>query len=419
MLVDWDDAWPIAREVIIRAPRGTLVSDLLPEICARTGYPITTEKLNKACNAREGCGPRSLMGSERSGQRYAVPPPPPSETDPAPGPSGPSGPSVAKSTTETGHLANYDELMRLCRRGVQFGDLCDRLDMSPRRVRELIKTAQEEGYRVDVAGDVVAQREPEPEDGAQDIGVAPVVGGRYTVAVISDTHFGSKYCMREQLRDFVHSAYDRGCRQVLHAGDMLDGCYKHGMWELSHHGVDDQISDALETLPELDGLAYHYTSGNHDETFTSSTGLDTGRLIEDRARSAGRTDLHYHGARDALLRLGTVKVELWHPRSGKAYALSYKLQNFLRDMPAATGRKPDILIAGHWHTFCYFEQRGVHAIAAPCWQGGGSSFGRSLGGAPSIGGLIVSWEQTAHGTLRRFAVERSSYYEVEHYREVA
>lgn len=417
MLVDWDDAWPVAREIIARAPRGTLVSDLIPEICARTGYPITTEKLNKACNAREGCCPRSLMGSERSQERYAVPPPPP--TDPV-------GPSAATTPNQPPHLAaidggqkDFDDLMRLCKRGVPFGELCDKLDMSPRRVRALIGEAQAEGYQVDVAGDVVAQREPEPEDDAQDVGVAPVVGGRYTVAVISDTHFGSKYCMREQLVDFLHAAYDRGCRHVLHAGDMLDGCYKHGMWELSHHGVDDQISDALETLPRLEGMHYHYTAGNHDQTFTNSTGLDTGRLIEDRARAEGRTDLHYHGARGALLKFGTVKVELWHPRSGKAYALSYKLQNFLRDMPAATGRKPDIIVAGHWHTFCYFEQRGVHAIAAPCWQGGGSSFGKSLGGAPSIGGLIVSWDLTAHGTLRNVAVERSSYYEVEHYREIA
>jgi hypothetical protein len=55
----------------------------------------------------------------------------------------------------------------------------------------------------------------------------------------------------------------------------------------------------------------------------------------------------------------------------------------------------------------------------PCFQGGKSSFGKSLNGAPSIGGLIVSWDATEHGTLRRVAVERSAYYEIEAFREVA
>ncbi len=433
-LIPWRDIWPEVRDVLVHAQRGATVAELLPELQRRTGFPITARKLSDACQATEGCGPRSLIGSECSSQRYAVPPPPPS-TDPAP------PPSPATSAVSTPHVAGFDsasfpgkggqklggepelatfaELMRLCKRGIPFGDLCDQLDMAPSRVRRLIDDARAVGYRVDIAGDVVAQREPEPSEVAQDVGVAPVVGDRFQIAVISDTHFGSKYCLRKQLKEFVRHAYDRGCRHVLHAGDMLDGCYRHGQWELTHHGVDDQIQDALDTLPRIDGLNYHYIAGNHDETFTAATGLDTGRLIQDRARASGRADLHYHGCRDALLKLGTVKIELWHPRSGKAYSLSYHLQNYIRDMPAASGRKPDLIFAGHWHTAVYFEQRGIHACGCPTFQGGGSAFGKSLSGAPSIGGLIVSWELTQHGTLRRVAVERSSYYDVEHYREVA
>jgi UDP-2,3-diacylglucosamine pyrophosphatase LpxH len=313
----------------------------------------------------------------------------------------------------------YESLVRLVRNGALFEDLCNRLRMCPNDVRALIDEARQAGYQIDVAGNIVAQVSPPARDVATDVGVAPIVGGRSVVGVIGDIHAGSKYFLRAQLQDFIARAYDKGVRHMLVPGDLLDGCYKHGLFELSHHGVDDQADDLLDTLPMLSGLDYHYVTGNHDETFTALTGMDTGRLIEDRAFRRGRTDMHYHGCRGGLLRLGGVKVELWHPRKGKSYALSYHLQKCIESIPAASGRKPDILIAGHWHTFCYFEQRAVHAIASPCWQGGGSSFGKSLGGAPSIGGLIVSWELTAHGTLRNVAVERSSYFEVEHYREVA
>jgi predicted phosphodiesterase len=205
---------------------------------------------------------------------------------------------------------------------------------------------------------------------------------------------------------------------VLHAGDILDGCYDHGRWELSHHGLDKQIDDAIETLPRLDGLRYVAISGNHDETFTKSTGMDTGRAIVDRFRSEGRTDLEYVGPRGAMLRLGGVRIELWHPRqTSAAYSLSYRLQNKIRD--TSVGRKPDLLLAGHWHTSVYLEQRGVHALACGTFQGGGSAFSKSLGGAPSIGGTLISWETTEHGTLRRVAVERSAYYENEAPREIA
>jgi predicted phosphodiesterase len=316
-----------------------------------------------------------------------------------------------------GEIARLIKLTQ--KRTVQFSDLCDALDMPPSRVRHLVDDAQSKGYHVNVAGNAIGWKEPEPNlDAAQDVGVAPTVGGRQIIAVISDTHFGSSYCLREQLREFIEYAYSRGARHVLHAGDILDGCYDHGRWELSHHGLDKQIDDAIETLPRLDGLRYVAISGNHDETFTKSTGMDTGRAIVDRFRSEGRTDLEYVGPRGAMLRLGGVRIELWHPRqTSAAYSLSYRLQNKIRD--TSVGRKPDLLLAGHWHTSVYLEQRGVHALACGTFQGGGSAFSKSLGGAPSIGGTLISWETTEHGTLRRVAVERSAYYENEAPREIA
>lgn len=416
-MIDWTKHWPTAKAILASAPRHSQIVDCLPDISGAIGSNVNADMLKHAAKLHEGVSARAILGTAVSvseganvgatvrGVRGDV--------DVA------SVGAVAHAEQLTPEDNSIDALVRLAKRGIGFDDLCDKLDMSPKRVRRLVDIAKEQGYRVDVAGDNVAWREPElgPDHGYDtDVGVAPTVGGRSIVAVVSDTHFGSKYCMRDAMCEFVRHAYEQGARHVLHSGDMLDGCYKHGQWELSHHGVDDQIDDALATLPRLDGLSYHYITGNHDETFTDSTGLDTGRLIADRARSIGRTDLHYYGCRGARLRLGNVRVELWHPRKGNAYALSYQLQNHIRDYPV--GVKPDILIAGHWHRAIYFEQRGVHAVSAPCWQSGLSSFGKSLGGAPSIGGWLLSWETTHHGTLRRFSAERSAYYDQEGFRDL-
>lgn len=407
----WDQLLPRMVDVLRAVPFGTPAREAVQIACDQTGIHVHYDQLASALS-RRGHGPiSSMLGSA-------------GRTAPAP-----AGTAVHAADTDRVRAASaaspagdgdarFADLVRIADRGRTFAQACDDLDVSPRRLRTMLDDAAARGYRIGIAGEVVARTPDEHTQRTADVGAAPVVGDRCMIAVISDTHFGSKYCLREPLREFIQHAYARGVRHVLHAGDVLDGCYDHGRWELSHHGVDDQIQDCLDTLPVLPGLAYHYISGNHDLTFTSSTGLDTGRLIEDRARTAGRTDLHYHGARGALLRLNRVKVALWHPRSGKSYALSYQLQNHIRDLPSATNRKPDLLFAGHWHTSVSLEQRAVHASAVPCWQGGGSAFGKSLGGAPSIGGLIVSWDATEGGTLRRVAVERTAYYEVETWRDV-
>jgi DNA polymerase II small subunit/DNA polymerase delta subunit B len=301
---------------------------------------------------------------------------------------------------------------------VQFARLCDVLDMSPSKVRRLVDDARAKGYSVAVAGDEIGWEEPKPSI-EECTTVLPTNGRVQRMAIISDLHAGSKYFLRKQLVDFLDMAYDwaEGHLTVVDAGDNVDGCYKHGQWELTHHGLYEQIDDLLTTVKQRPGMDIWFVDGNHCGTFWDATGYPTGVAIEEAAKARGRNDWHYVGNRGAMLKIGGARVELWHPKKGGGYALSYALQNKIRD--TALGHKPDFLIAGHWHTWVALEQRGIHAIAAGTFQGAGSAFSKSLGGAPSIGGTLVSWEMTDHGTLRRVAIERVAYYEKEEPREVA
>lgn len=331
------------------------------------------------------------------------------------------GPQVDERVDDAGPtLLSRDPLVRklveLTKRGpVAFAELCDRLDVSPKKCRQLVERAQSAGVTIDVTHEHVQFRPSEPSSETKDTGVA-ASGARQVVGVISDTHLGSKYCLRAQLSDFVHHAYDRGAREILHAGDVLDGRYRHGMFELTHSGIELQTQDLLDTLPRLPGLTYHGITGNHDQTFSDEVGMDPGDYIEWYFKQHGRTDIKFYGVRGAYLKIRGAIVELWHPKKSPGYSLSYQLQNHVRDY--GVGQKPDILIAGHWHIAVYLEQRGVHALAGGTFQGGGSAFSKSLGGAPSIGGTVLSWEVTDKRTLRRFTVERSAYYEREEVREL-
>ena len=337
--------------------------------------------------------------------------------------------ATVSSGTERQHVATSADdvarLVRLCRgRPQTLGQLCDALDMPPRRVRELAEQAKSQGYSVDVAGDVLAWRNPvdTSEPDVPTVNVAQSTGKRFLLGCASDFHFGSKYCMREQLADYCDKLYRAGARTVLMAGDMLDGCYRHGMWELSHHGWDEQAQDCLESLPRLPGLTYYFIDGNHDLTTWAQTGAVSGARLQDFFRQNGRNDLHYLGASEGNVSLALegvrrpVRAQAWHPKPGKSYALSYQIQKRIESY--APGTKPDILVCGHWHTAVYVVTRGIHALAAGCFQSPESAFARSLAGGVSCGGWMLSLECTETGTLRHVSAEHWSYYHSEESRGI-
>lgn len=308
--------------------------------------------------------------------------------------------------------AALEHLVKLTKKHpISFVDLCDKMDLSPKKAKALIAEAKGKGFRLHVEHDHVGIKPSGPEERVRTVGIAPVVGERQKVAVISDLHLGSKYCLREQLQEFIQYAYAQGVREILCPGDVLDGIYRHGLFEVSHTGIDAQAQDLFETLPELPGLNYRCITGNHDFTFTESIGVDVGDYLMGFFSKKGRNDIHFYGNRGAFLRVKGAIVHLWHPRSGVSYARSYAIQKHIEKY--TSGEKPNILLCGHWHVYCHVYERGVHGIACPTFQGGGSAFGKSLGGAPAIGGMILSWDLTSHGTMRHFIHEYRAYFEVE------
>lgn len=303
----------------------------------------------------------------------------------------------------------------LRKKPVKFTDLCDRLNASPSATRAMLEDARREGMRVRVEHDHVGLgADDESPEELCDLKIKPVVGQQQRIAAISDLHYGSKYCLDDRIEDFVDHAHDLGVREILVGGDCLDGVYRHSLFEQRAVGAQAQADEMRERLPKRRDLRYWMITGNHDETFFSATGVDVGEYVVDRFRDAGRDDLAYVGRRSAFVRIRGVIVNLWHPRTPPAYAKSYILQ---KKSEGYGYIKPQVLLTGHQHTFCYVNDRSVQAILMPCFQGGGgmrgSEFGNSLAGNPTIGGLLLSWSLTADGTMRDFGLSPRFYYERE------
>lgn len=410
-----------AAAILRRFERGHL-EDALPSIEQMLRKPASSRTLRSAFE-RHGMGPpssylRSAFGDDFERTEVAPEPVIPDavrrpavvvvdDTDRPP-------PPVADQVASAGRRRpELDALFAAIKHGrpVSLEDLCDKLTLPPGHVRRLVEEARTGGMQVHIEHDHIGFRQPAPSDRIVDIGVPPVVGKRARVAVISDTHFGSKYCLRAQIRDFIQHAYDTGVREVLHPGDWIDGCYKHGLWELTHHGLDEQVQDVFDSLPRLPGLTYHGITGNHCGTFMDAIGVDVGDYMMSSFARQGRSDVKMYGNRGAMLKLHGAVIHLWHPRSGTSYARSYQLQKLIEKYSSA--ERPHVVLAGHWHVFCHVYERGVHGVACPTFQGGGSAFGKSLGGAPAIGGLILEWEMTAGETMRGFSLEHRAYFERE------
>lgn len=319
-----------------------------------------------------------------------------------------AAPEPAPCATPSQAHPEFAQLVDEARKSPDFATLCDRLDLAPSKVRQLIVDAQAAGVAIRTGAQVVALgNDPSPD--IQETGIKPTVGEEQTIGVISDLHFGSKYCLVDEIRDCVERMYARGAREILMPGDLLDGCYEHGRFELTHVGIEDQTGSMCETLPQLPGLRYMAITGNHDETFFKPTGLNIGRYIEGYFRDNGRRDIKFYGDRGAKLRIRGTTVEMWHPMGSGSYAISYALQKRIESYDSL--EKPGVLLTGHFHRSGYVHARGVHALLCPTMQRGGSRFGNALGkGSPSTGGLVLSWLLTEDATIREFSWRKINYY---------
>jgi len=268
-----------------------------------------------------------------------------------------------------------------------FREVCDKLDVSPNKVEELVLDAKSRGFQIDITGECLSLDTSVPiQESIPRVQIKAEKRNMVRIGVISDTHYGAKAAAKAETTDFVNMAYDKyGIRTFLHCGDMLAGnkVYSGQAAELEAWGCDDQCQILADNLPIRDGLRYIGILGNHDVDFIKSNGSDPAKRIMQL-----RPDINVIGHIKAKLFLKeyNLEIELDHIKSS-AHARSYSLEKHIY-RTISSENHPDIIFCGHRHTNGYFSVQGIHAFLVPCFEDS-NIFVLYNDFNPCVGGLIV------------------------------
>ena len=215
--------------------------------------------------------------------------------------------------------------------------------------------------------------------------------------LIGDTHYNSKYVQMTYLNEFYDRCISLGIKDIYHTGDIDDGEQMRPghSYENYTQGADEHIAEIIKNYPYREGVMTHFITGNHDASFRKSCGLDIGNQIISK-----RSDLNYLGRDVANINITeNVTMQLRHPWSSSAYALSYRPQKIVESMEAACLDKPAILCIGHFHKIEYLYYHGVHVFQTGCFQSA-TPFTTGKGISVSMGGWVVEIEIDNEGKLK-------------------
>ena len=205
----------------------------------------------------------------------------------------------------------------------------------------------------------------------------------FNFGIVSDTHLCSIEERLNELHTFYEICRKKGIKYVVHAGDVVSGSnvYRGQENEIHTFGFKRQADYAIKNYPLVKGIETFFICGNHDLDYWKRAGVDIGEII-----TAKRPDMVYLGQDQADVVLGNVRIRLFHPGGGTAYADSYHLQRTIAALEAGT--KPQILIMGHYHRTLYLFDRNVHGFLGGTFEGQ-TTFQLRKRINPMIGGWTV------------------------------
>ena len=238
--------------------------------------------------------------------------------------------------------------------------ICQELDLKDYEVIGIVELMKQDGELVDfIDGEIVKLKKPKQNNDVYEISNN---NEHLKLLLISDTHLCSKYDRLDILRYLYDKADDLGVKHILHSGDFTDGRSNRPehIYELKEHSFQGQVDYCVDKYPTFSGKTY-VIQGNHDNWWYKSNGSEILRPIAN-----AREDIIYLGSDVADLKIGKLKIRLFHGQGGIAYAKSYKIQKYLDTIPV--NEKPDILQTGHIHQAFYYKQDNTHCFQTSCLE---------------------------------------------------
>lgn len=263
-----------------------------------------------------------------------------------------------------------EKIKILLKKKKSFVDICKELQLKDYEAIGLVNLMKQDGELIDyVNGELVRLKTPPKTN---DVYQVSTNSTHIPLLLISDTHLCSKYDRLDILRYLYDKAEDRGIKYILHSGDFTDGRSNRPehIYELKETSYEGQVDYCVDKYPTFSGETY-VISGNHDDWWYKSTGSEIVKAIAKR-----RDDIVYLGSDVADLKIGKLKIRLFHGKGGNAYAKSYKVQKYLDSIPLE--ERPHILQTGHVHQSFYMKQDDTHCFQTSCLEDL-TPFARSMG----------------------------------------
>lgn len=238
--------------------------------------------------------------------------------------------------------------------------ICEELDLKDYEVIGLVELMKQDGELVDyVNGEIIKLKAPIRSN---DIYQVPSNLDHLKLLLISDTHLASKYDRLDILRYLYQKAEDKKINYILHSGDLVDGKSNRPqhIYQLKETSYTGQRDYAIDNYPKSD-IKTFIVSGNHEAMWYKQCGAD---ILKDITTQ--RKDLIYLGSDCEDLKIGKLKIRLYHGKGGGSYAKSYKLQKYLDTIPLE--ERPHILQTGHIHQAFYMKQDKTHCFQTSCLQ---------------------------------------------------
>lgn len=253
-----------------------------------------------------------------------------------------------------------DKIYYMTKKKKSFKTICEELELKDYEVIGLVTLMAQEGYNIDfVDGEIILRKVPRL---TQDVYEIPYNLEHLKLLLISDTHLCSKYDRIDILRYLYDKAEKNEVKTVLHSGDFTDGhsTRPEHIYELKEHSYEGQVDYCVEKYPTFSGKTY-VIQGNHDDWWYKSSGSE---IVKSIAKQ--RDDIVYLGPDVADLKLGKLKIRLFHGSGGGSYAKSYRIQKYLDAIPME--ERPDILQTGHIHQSFYMKQDKTHCFQTSCLE---------------------------------------------------
>lgn len=253
-----------------------------------------------------------------------------------------------------------NKIKHLINKKKNLQEICNELELKDYEIIGIVELMKQQGELVDyINGEIIKLKKP-PKN--EDIYEIKYNLEHLKLLLISDTHLCSKYDRLDILRYLYDKAEDNGVKHILHSGDFTDGKSNRPehIYELKEHSFQGQVDYCIDKYPKFSGKTYAI-QGNHDNWWYKSSGSEILVPI-----SKAREDIIYLGSDVADIKIGKLKIRLFHGQGGIAYAKSYKIQKYLDTIPIK--EKPDILQTGHIHQAFYYKQDNTHCFQTSCLE---------------------------------------------------